>query len=72
MVEPTIAAEYSLGNPAQNLRAYAWSKHKDTAHMNDPIETVAFVDGFGRSEAVKREVDIEVDGTSSPVHDVRR
>ena len=35
--------------------AYAVTKHYDIQHPNDDLETVTFVDGFGRAVQVKKD-----------------
>ena len=61
--EPTIAMSYgvipsSCPNPppaGSAFPAYAVTRHKDVQHAGNPIDTVAFIDGLGRT--IQRKMD---------------
>ena len=54
-----IAFEYqplaTFGESGITAPAYAVTKHYDIQHPNDDLETVTFVDGFGRAVQVKKD-----------------
>lgn len=54
-----IAFEYKpkaeFGESGISAPAYAVTKHYDIQHPNDDLETVTFVDGFGRTVQVKKD-----------------
>ncbi|WP_419517142.1 RHS repeat-associated core domain-containing protein, partial [Leyella stercorea] len=54
-----IAFEYqplaTVGESGITAPAYAVTKHYDIQHPNDDLETVTFVDGFGRAVQVKKD-----------------
>ncbi|HET9953533.1 MAG TPA: toxin TcdB middle/N-terminal domain-containing protein, partial [Polyangiaceae bacterium] len=61
----TVSVEYFLGGEGGPSRAIV--RHFDSEHPTDPLETVTFVDGFGRTIQVKKETDVD-DGSGGVTH----
>ena len=69
-VDPTIAMSYGIipsscpNAPAAGAAfpAYAVTRHKDVQHAGDPIDTVTFIDGFGRVIQTKKDLDRDPTG----------
>jgi RHS repeat-associated protein len=44
-------------SPGTPDKVYAVTRHKDVQHLNDPIDTVTFIDGLGRVIQTKKDID---------------
>lgn len=70
---PTYAQLQANNNYASfvshdNFIPFAVTKHYDVQHPTDPIETVNFVDGLGRSVQIKKDIEVNKGTTQSPIY----
>jgi RHS repeat-associated protein len=51
--------------PGTAFPAYAVTRHKDVQHSGDPIDTVTFIDGLGRTIQTKKDADVDESGNGT-------
>ena len=49
-----------------NFIPFAVTKHYDTQHPTDPIETINFIDGLGKNIQVKKDIEVNTGSPQEP------